>query len=84
MGPPENIRYRAVDCLNACGAPLAMAAQADGKSTYLFTGIGPDITARHVADFAVMHASSPDGMIADARPLGALRFCLAALIPPPD
>jgi len=61
-------------------APVSLAVRAEGKAAYLFTGVDPDAP-EDVAAFAKLYAESPDGQIMDARPAGALRFCLVGRIP---
>ncbi|WP_235905726.1 DUF1636 family protein [Pseudooceanicola pacificus] len=71
---------RVVPCMNLCSRPVTVAARAEGKAAYLFGGVTPD-EAEAVATFARMYAQAPDGVIADARPLGRLRLCLIGRIP---
>ena len=56
------------------------AVRAEGKAAYLFPGVDPD-TPEDIEAFAKLYAASPDGQIMDARPAGALRFCLVGRIP---
>jgi predicted metal-binding protein len=72
---------RLVECLNACGAPLALAVTGEGKATYLFAGVDPAAQADEVATFARLYREAPRGEIADARACGNLRFCLRGRIP---
>lgn len=71
---------RMVPCMNLCSRPVTVAARAEGKAAYLFGGVTP-AEAEGVAAFARLYAEAPDGVIADARPLGRLRFCLIGRIP---
>ncbi len=75
------IEVRLVECLNACGAPLALAVTGEGKATYLFAGVDPATQAEEVVAFAGLYRDAPRGEIADARPAGRLRFCLRGRIP---
>ena len=68
-------------CMNVCSAPVSVAARAEGKAAYLFTGVDPD-RPEDIAAFAALYAAAPDGQIMDARPIGPLRFCLVGRIPP--
>lgn len=61
-----------VDCMSGCARASTAAFRAPGKTAYLFG----DLTAADLPDlitFARLYAASPDGTLADARPLGALR-----------
>jgi len=77
----EGIAVRLVECLNACGAPLALAVTGEGKATYLFTGVDPDTQGEEVATFLRLYRDAPGGEVADARSCGQLRFCLLGRIP---
>ena len=77
----EGIEVRLVECLNACGAPLALAVTGEGKATYLFGGVDPEAQAGEVVAFAGLYREAPGGEVADARPCGNLRFCLRGRIP---
>ena len=77
----EGLAVRLVDCLNACGTPLALAVTGEGKATYLFAGVDPEAQAEEVATFAALYRDAPRGEIADARACGDLRFCLKGRIP---
>ena len=71
---------RETDCMSGCARPSTLAFRAPGKSVYLFG----DITAADLPDilaFARLYVDSPDGTLADARPLGALRTKAIARIP---
>ncbi len=68
------------DCMSGCTRPSTIAFRAADKMTYLFG----DITAADLPDlitFARLYAMTPDGVLADARPLGALRMKAIARIP---
>ena len=69
-----------VGCLGVCRDPITLAAQGDGRATYVFSGLEPG-DAGDVAAFAAAYDAAPGGWIADARPLGALRFKLVARVP---
>lgn len=77
---PEGVALRVVSCMNVCSQPVTLAARAEGKAAYLFGGVTPG-DAAGVAAFAGLYADAPDGVIADARPLGPLRFRLIGRIP---
>ena len=70
-----------MECLLACGAPLALAVTGEGKATYLFAGVDPEAQAGEVLAFAALYRDAPGGEVADARPCGDLRFCLRGRIP---
>lgn len=68
------------DCMSGCTRPSTAAFRAPGKTAYLFG----NLTAEDLPDlltFARLYADSPDGIFADARPLGALRSKAIARIP---
>jgi predicted metal-binding protein len=68
------------DCMSGCTRPSTIAFRAEGRTAYLFG----DLTADDLPDllvFAALYAASPDGTLADARPLGALRMKAIARIP---
>ncbi|TNC52391.1 DUF1636 domain-containing protein [Rubellimicrobium rubrum] len=75
------LEVRLVECLNACGAPLALAVTGEGKATYLFAGVEPETQAEEVVAFAGLYRDAPDGEVADARGAGRLRFCLRGRVP---
>ena len=66
--------------MSGCTRPSAVAFRAEGKTAYLFG----EITAADLPDllsFLRLYAASPDGALADARPLGELRNKAIARIP---
>ena len=68
------------DCLSGCTRPSTLALRAPGKTAYLFG----DLTEADLPDLMVLfalYAAAPDGNLADARPLGALRLKALARIP---
>jgi predicted metal-binding protein len=68
------------DCMSGCTRPSTCAFRDHGKTAYLFG----DLTAADLPDlltFARHYAASPDGNLADARVLGALRVKAIARIP---
>lgn len=70
----------ATDCMSGCTRPSTCAFRAVGKTAYLFG----DLTADDLDDlvtFARHYDASPDGHLADARVLGALRHKAIARIP---
>lgn len=69
-----------VDCMSGCTRPSTLAFRAPGKTAYLFGDLTPaDLP--DLVTFARLYAASPDGTLADARPLGALRMKAIARIP---
>lgn len=73
-------RVQQVDCMSGCKRPQTLAVRQSGKTAYLFGEISsadlPDILT-----FLRLFGESPDGNLADARPLGALRMKAIARIP---
>lgn len=80
VGAAITARVHQTDCLSGCTRPSALAFRAPGKTAYLFGDLSvadlPDLLG-----FAHLYAASPDGNLADARPLGALRRKALARIP---
>lgn len=74
------VEVREADCMSGCTRPSAVAFRAPGKMAYLFGEIGredlPDLLI-----FARLYLASDNGVLADARPLGALRTKALARIP---
>ncbi|MCC7321803.1 MAG: DUF1636 family protein [Rubellimicrobium sp.] len=73
-------QVRRTDCMNGCARPSTVAFRAPGKTAWLFA----DVTAADLPDLLTMARlvdDSPDGTIADARPLGGLRSKLLGRIP---
>jgi predicted metal-binding protein len=73
-------RVRLTDCMSGCTRPSTVAFRAAGKVAYLFG----DLTEADLPDlltFARLYATAPDGTLADARPLHALRTKAIARIP---
>ena len=68
------------DCFAACADPVAMSVQAEGRATYLFSGIAVDDIA-DIRAFLDLYEAAPRGWIEDARPAGRLRFCLRGRVP---
>ena len=75
------LEVRLAECLFACGSPLALAVTGEGKASYLFAGVDPEAQAGEVAAFMALYSAAPAGEVEDARPCGALRFCLRGRIP---
>lgn len=74
------IEVRETGCMSGCTRQSTLAFRAPGKIAYLFG----EITAEDLPDiltFARLYLASPDGDLADARPLGALRTKVIARIP---
>lgn len=80
VGEIDGWDVRLHDCLSMCETPTAIAVQATGKATYLFADVTPADAADVRAALAAYDAEE-DGWIADARPLGRLRFCLKGRVP---
>lgn len=69
-----------VDCMSGCTRPSTIAFRAAGKTAYLFGDLTEDDLPDLIA-FARLYHAAPDGVLADARPLGALRLKAIARIP---
>ncbi len=75
-----DVELRETDCLSGCTRPSALAFRAQGKTAYLFGEITrADVPG--IVTFARLYLDSPDGNLADARPLGSLRTKAMARIP---
>ena len=75
-----DILVRETGCMSGCTRQSTVAFRAEGKMAYLFG----EITADDMPDiltFARLWLASPDGDLADARPLGSLRAKAIARIP---
>lgn len=71
---------RETDCMSGCTRPSTVAFRAAGKMAYLFGDVtGADLP--NLLTFLRLYAASPDGTLADARPLGSLREKALARIP---
>ena len=68
------------DCMSGCTRPSTIAFRAAGKMAYLFGEITED-DLPDLLTFLRLYTASPDGTLADARPLGALRLKAIARIP---
>ncbi len=69
-----------IGCMSGCARESTAAFRTRGKVAYLFG----DLTEADLGDlvnFARLYAASPDGVFADARPLGKLRSKALARIP---
>ena len=69
-----------IGCMSGCARESTAAFRARGKVAYLFG----DLTEADLGElvrFAQLYAASPDGVFADARPLGKLRTKALARIP---
>lgn len=74
-------RVIAQDCMNACGAPVSLALQGEGRATYFFAGVDPVEDCADVVETVRLFLASPDGWIEDARGCGRLRHCLQGRVP---
>lgn len=74
------LTVRETDCLSGCTRPSSLAFRAPGKTAYLFGDIA-DADLPDILTFARLYLAAPDGNLADARPLGALRTKALARIP---
>lgn len=71
---------RETDCMSGCTRQSTLAFRAQDKMAYLFGEIAEsDLT--DLLTFARLYLASADGVLADARPLGALRGKAIARIP---
>ncbi|WP_247742354.1 MULTISPECIES: DUF1636 domain-containing protein [unclassified Ruegeria] len=68
-------------CFSGCSEPVAIALQADGGASYVFSGVDVASDADDIVATCRTYLESPKGWIEDARPCGRLRMCLRARIP---
>ncbi len=68
-------------CFSGCTEPVALALQAEGRASYVFSGVKVTSDAEDIAATCRTYLDSPKGWIEDARPCGRLRMCLRARIP---
>lgn len=68
-------------CFSGCSEPVAIALQAEGRGSYVFSGVNVARDADDIAATCRTYLDSPKGWIEDARPCGRLRMCLRARIP---
>lgn len=78
---PVPVSLRTVPCMNACGRPVAMALQGEGRATCLFGGIDPVADAGDIVATVGAYAAAPGGWILDALACGRLRLCLIGRVP---
>jgi predicted metal-binding protein len=78
---PKAFAVRTVPCLSCCSRPVALAAEAVGKATYVFADVDAEADRAAILTFARLYGAAQDGWIEDARPLGRLRHRLVARIP---
>ena len=76
-----DVIVKPVDCLNVCDAPAAIALQAPGKASYVFSGVDVSGDADDILATCEAHAEAESGWISNALGCGRLRFCLVARVP---
>lgn len=69
-----------IGCMSGCARESTAAFRARGKVAYLFGDL-TEADLDELVNFARLYAASPDGVFADARPLGNLRTKALARIP---
>ena len=80
LQPMNNVEFRRVECMSGCERPPSLAVRAEGKTAYLFGEMTTE-DVPSLINFLELFSESKDGNLADARPLGALRFKALARIP---
>ena len=83
-GLRENVKIKRVACLGACETPRALAMQADGRASYVFSDLDLAKNADDIAATCETYLTVPKGWIEDAHACGRLRYCLRARIPALD
>lgn len=76
----DDADLREVECMSGCTRPSTVAFRAEGKTAYLFGDI-TKVDIPNLTIFLRLYSASPDGTLADARPLGSLREKAIARIP---
>ncbi len=77
----QNVTVKRVACLGACETPKALAMQAEGRASYVFSGLNLNEDAKDIAQTCQVYLTAPKGWIEDAHPCGRLRYCLRTRIP---
>lgn len=72
---------RAQPCMNACGEPVSLALQGQGRATYFFAGIDPMADRDDIVATVAIYLKSSGGWIEDATICGRLRLCLKGRVP---
>ncbi|MDY8110294.1 DUF1636 family protein [Fulvimarina sp. 2208YS6-2-32] len=80
-GLVDALRVVGTDCLNGCGAPVALALSDARKAAYLFHRIEPAGDVADIVATARAWLAAEGGHIANATKCGRLRLCLAGRIP---
>ena len=75
-----DLSVQRVSCMSGCANPPALAVRQAGKTAYLFGRFTAEDIPSLMA-FLTLYDEDPRGDIADARPLGELRFKVLARIP---
>lgn len=70
-----------VACMAGCDRPLAVAFRAEGKASFLFGDIAPDIDADALTEFGALYDSLPDGWCNEGRRPAGLKGKTLARIP---
>ncbi|MCF1710209.1 DUF1636 domain-containing protein [Tabrizicola sp. J26] len=74
------VKVATAACMQGCARPVALAVREEGKTAYLF-GETSEADLPDLMTFLSLYAASSNGELADARPLGGLRFKSIARIP---
>ena len=80
-GLKKNVKIKRVACLGACETPSALALQAEGRASYVFSDLDLQKHAADIAQTCDVYLTVPKGWIEDAHPCGQLRYRLRARIP---
>lgn len=76
----ETLPVTRVECMNVCTRPASVSVREEGKAAYLFGDMTAEL-APNILTFLDLYASSEGGIIADARPIGEMRFHLIGRLP---
>lgn len=74
------VEVRETECMSGCTRPSTVSFRAERKTAYLFGNL-TQADVPGLVTFVALYEASPDGNLADARPLGELRDKAIARIP---
>ena len=78
---PDGFRVAGTACMSGCAHPCTVAFVADGKTSYLFGDIDPDVDVEALLDFAALYHGRQDGATRWAERPDAIRRKILGRIP---
>ncbi|CAN1521956.1 COG5469 Predicted metal-binding protein [Rhabdaerophilaceae bacterium] len=79
---PESVALRDILCMSQCKRPCVVAFSGDGRFSYLFGDLDPDMDAEAVIEGFALYAASDDGFVERAKRPRALQAGILGRIPP--